>query len=462
MNRTKRTPWSLASCLGLGLVACLETVLGAPAVEVQGVVPGNLPPAATATVVVPIPAETAGRGSLRGRIEVGGRPAGEVVLQAEPADAASGTPERAWFQWTPTRDQLGQPIVLRIAPRPPTGSARAYRVRYADPNVEVATADGGPVLAYRHGAPDPSFKYPMTSYLHPLVGLDGEILTDCTPSDHLHHRGLFWAWVRIQRGEDIIAETWVPRNLVLEAGDLKTATGPVFARFAARHYYVYRPESGASQPASVAAGTPAAGGAAGLSRREAGERLFDEWVVCRVFPVTDGGRAIDVELTLTALQDGLKIGGQTQSNKGYGGLTLRFSTEQQGKAIEPRIVADGKAIQRDLNHVVARWIDWTGIFNGPDGKRLGHRSGAAVLVHPSHPPMPGSPPGGPASPPEWITRFYGPINVAYPGLEMLAMPRGKPLHLRYRLWVHRGDTATADVDGRYRGYAADWKWTGVN
>ena len=53
-----------------------------------------------------------------------------------------------------------------------------------------------PVLVYNHGvlskAGVPADRNRST-YVHPLYGLDGEVLTDDFPKDHYHHRGLFWA-----------------------------------------------------------------------------------------------------------------------------------------------------------------------------------------------------------------------------------------------------------------------------
>ena len=57
-----------------------------------------------------------------------------------------------------------------------------------------------PILVYNHGARskkgDPAPK-PHSCYIHPIYGLDGEVLTDDFPADHLHHRGLFWAWPHV-------------------------------------------------------------------------------------------------------------------------------------------------------------------------------------------------------------------------------------------------------------------------
>lgn len=420
------------------VLVCSAT--SALASSVMGLVPEHFPSGIPAPVVVPVPAGVAREAILGGKLEIDGRGVGDVVLQVEPADAVAGTPARAWFLWTAQPEQIGKPIAVRLKPgQADAAQPAAYRVRHQDPLVNVVDPRDKLVLAYRHGAPDPALRWPMTSYIHPLVGLDGEILTDRSPGDHFHHRGLFWAWVRIMRGDKPLGETWIPRNIDVTPADLDTSQGPVLGRFSARHYWVHRPGFPA-EPAADARDTSAS------------DRLFQEDVVCRVFKTTDEGRVIDLDLTLTALQDDLRMGGQTQGNKGYGGVTLRFSTEQQGKAKEPQVVADGRRImEHTVNRLKALWVDWTGIFHGPDGQALPHRSGAALFVHPSHPPLP-------KSPPEWITRFYGPINPAYPGLEMLDIPRDKPLRLKYRIWIHRGDAAEANVDAHYRAYAADWKW----
>lgn len=411
---------------------------------ITGRVPSDWPTGRAAPVVLPIPSDLADEPFLMADMKIDGQPAGKVICQTEPADTIADTPARAWFTWTAKPEQIGKPIAVDLRPATSPGKVTC-RVRHTDPSVEITGADGRLILTYRHGLADPAMKAAMTSYIHPIIGLDGEILTDCCPKDHPHHRGLFWSWVRIMRDGKLIGETWMPRDITLEPADLNLSEGPVMGRFTARHYWHHdpgapnKPAASQTQPAETKAGADRS-------------RLFQEDVTCRVFELTDGGRAIDVDLTLTALQDGLEIGGQTQLNKGYGGLTLRFSTEQQGKAKEPRVVADNTPItEHTVNHLKAMCVDWTGIFNGPDGKPLPKRSGGALFVHPTHPPLP-------ASMPEWITRFYGPINVAYPGLEMLAVPRDKPMRLKYRVWIHRGDATESGVDGEYRAYAADWKW----
>jgi hypothetical protein len=67
-------------------------------------------------------------------------------------------------------------------------------------------------------------------------------------------------------------------------------------------------------------------------------------------------------------------------------------------------------------------------------------------------------PNHPDYPPEWLMRFYGVLNVSWPGLNMAEIPRDKPVRLCYRLLIHRGDARETDVEAQYRIYTADWKW----
>src|SRR5688572_19310265 len=51
-----------------------------------------------------------------------------------------------------------------------------------------------PVFVYNHGAigkPGLEGARERSSYVHPIYGLDGEILTDDFPKDHVYHRGLY-------------------------------------------------------------------------------------------------------------------------------------------------------------------------------------------------------------------------------------------------------------------------------
>ena len=46
--------------------------------------------------------------------------------------------------------------------------------------------------------------YKRSGFIHPLNSLNGETVTNCSPSDHYHHYGLWYAWTKTTyRGEEI-------------------------------------------------------------------------------------------------------------------------------------------------------------------------------------------------------------------------------------------------------------------
>jgi len=58
-----------------------------------------------------------------------------------------------------------------------------------------------PILVFNHGevtSPNAPNARSHSNYFHPIYGLDGEVLTDDFPKDHVYHRGLYWAWSHIR------------------------------------------------------------------------------------------------------------------------------------------------------------------------------------------------------------------------------------------------------------------------
>lgn len=392
---------------------------------IEGVVPQDWPAGQVGSVAVPLtkeapkddqPAATV----LAAEVHIEGRPQPlKTVAQIEPANRANKTPRRAWLMLKFDQADLGKSVTIKFAPAPPNETPLAYKCQFDAPMVQVKTPEDEMVLAYRHSEPDPSNKYPVIGFIHPLMGLDGEVITDSGPADHIHHRGLYWCWVRHEMNFKDAGEWWVPRHITLEPGKIECGQGPLFGRFVAEHNYITHVND---------QNTP----------------FIKETVVCRVFETTDTGRAVDIDIIMEALTDGVRIGGQPVQHKGYGGATIRYAP-----AAEVQMTADGRPNNPPgMNHLRAYWTDWNARFIGEDGQPREQRSGAAMLVHPSHPDYP----------PEWITRTYGVLNVSYPGLGMLEIPQDKPLRLRYRMWIHRGDAEQGQVGPQHDIYAADFDW----
>lgn len=405
----------------LTIVACGAACGQTTPRTVRGIVPADWPADEGAPLAVPVTGAVSGTETVQAAISIDGREPTKTLAQCEAADPIAGTPARAWLVLTAKAEDRGKPITVTLTEMAKNSLPIAYESAFKDPLVSVQTPSGTPVVSFRHGKPDPKTKYPITDYLHPIVGLDGETISDLEPADHLHHRGVFWSWVRYDRKGEPIGDWWIPKGINCEPGDAKTGDGPVFTRFQARHWLTHQPKD-AKEPV----------------------RFMQEDVVCRVFPATPRGRAIDVEVALLALEDGVRIGGQTTLNKGYGGMTFRY-----GPAKQVEISLDGKVDPKDIVGGRGRWADWSGFFAGPDGKPRDKRSGGAVLVHPGHPDAPTT----------WLTRHYGALCVTWPGLKMIEISRKEPLRLRYRLWIHRGNAIEGKVGEQYDAYAADWKWS---
>ena len=95
---------------------------------------------------------------------------------------------------------------------------------------------------------------------------------------------------------------------------------------------------------------------------------------------------------------------------------------------------------KDSDKKPFKWADLSARFAG-----RAKMSGIAVLAHPDHPGFP----------PPWTLRYYGDLNAAWPGLQPFTLEKGKPLRLKYRLWIHRGDAKAGGVAKAWRAYLAD-------
>ena len=86
------------------------------------------------------------------------------------------------------------------------------------------------------------------------------------------------------------------------------------------------------------------------------------------------------------------------------------------------------------------WMDVSGTY-GKSGK-----SGLAVLTHPSTTGFPQP----------WILRARGSMqNAVYPGRDPVVIPRERPVILRYRIVLHRGELAPADIERLQTEYARE-------
>ncbi|MCX8037760.1 MAG: PmoA family protein [Candidatus Sumerlaeia bacterium] len=302
------------------------------------------------------------------------------------------------------------------------GAPAAFRFEESEGNYLKLFDGDKPVLVYnfgmilKDGVPE---RYRRSCYIHPVWGLDGEVLTDDFPRDHYHHRGIFWSWVRVEV-EGKVYDPWAVNGCPARFEKwLERKTTPDAAVFGVQNgWYVDD------------------------------RKVVDEKVFVTVHPADPFGRAMDLDLTFTAADKPVRIGGELPLKKGYGGFGIRFAPrvpvpappgQPKAKAATQRAAMttpDGRQPDNVIGGV-APWADYSALF--VDAKTT---AGIAAFIHKSNPKFPNT----------WLLREYGYIGPTWPGIEWETLAPGKPLNLKYRVYVHRGDVKAGRVAEAYERY----------
>lgn len=250
--------------------------------------------------------------------------------------------------------------------------------------------------------------------VHPLYDLDGNVVTEDFPKDHIHHRGIFRAWHQVRIDGTTVQDQWVNRDSFWTVQDAQIGSDARSASLALRVVWespLFTDVQGQRRP------------------------FVEERSVTRVHRAEGAIRRIDFHQRLTALVDGVEIGG-SEDAKGYGGFSYRI-------VMPPDIRFTGaQGVVTPIENAVSPspWMDASGSYSA-SGK-----SGLTVLTHPSTTGFPQS----------WILRARGSMqNAVYPGREPVAIPRDRPVILRYRIVLHRGELAPADIGRLQAEYARE-------
>jgi hypothetical protein len=250
-------------------------------------------------------------------------------------------------------------------------------------------------------------KYKRANYIHPLYGLDGQVLTEDFPRDHLHHRGVFWAWHQLWLSDMKIGDPWATVDSFWDVYDAKILTPDSKSRALQLHVYWESPLRTDSTGKQVP--------------------LVKETTTVTVHRAENDMRKIDFRIELIALQNDMRLGG-SEDAKGYGGFSTRIKLSQGLEFTG----TDGPVEPTTLSVEAGPWIDISGKLADPD-----KTSGLAILVHKSCP----------GYPQRWILRRRGSCqNTAWPGRDPVPLSRRKPVVLNYRLIIHRGDVTSLDLD----------------
>ena len=162
--------------------------------------------------------------------------------------------------------------------------------------------------------------------------------------------------------------------------------------------------------------------------------IVREAMTLRVYPTTGSdkrGRIFDIDVTLTALEDGVAIGGRPKG--GYGGMTYR-ALPAENQEIAP-FVADESADPRGA------WCRYSADFPGSKT-----RTSLVLLQHSSNPGYPTA------------HNVYANINCfmpAFPGDAEYPLPKGKPVTLKHRVWIVEGVPSQEELQEAWAAYQAE-------
>ncbi|MCH2373277.1 MAG: PmoA family protein [Planctomycetes bacterium] len=278
---------------------------------------------------------------------------------------------------------------------------------WADPGLKAVEQKDGilvleddtKVLFYQLQHKSLDGKHRRANYVHPLYDLDGNVLTEDFPEDHLHHRGIFWAWTQVYVGEKTIGDSWLTKDFswnVIDTAIDRTSTEFVTIR------------------AQVEWKSPDWTDAQGQQKP-----IAREVVIIRVHKADDDRRDIDFQIMIRAVEERVRIGG-VDNDKGYGGFSTRVRLPENTQFLGRPGALKPQRTQIDAGP----WVDVSASYGN-----IPTVSGLTILCPPS---LPGYPQG-------WLLRQKGSMqNPAYPGRHPVPLSTKKPTILRYRLVVHRG------------------------
>lgn len=261
------------------------------------------------------------------------------------------------------------------------------------------------VLFYQRRPKSKDGKYERANYVHPLLGLDGETLTEDFPADHLHHRGIFWAWHQVTIAGKEIGDPWAIKNCGWDIRDVKVESSDNILSLRTMVDWLsplWKDAKGKQKP------------------------FVREQAVIQVHRAEKDRRVIDFEIGLLALEPETRIGGAAPT-PGYSGFSPRLRLPNDVRFLGPK----GEVQPLPGPVEAAPWIDVAGTFSGD---RI---SGVSMLTHPTTPGFPTP----------WILRARRSMqNAVYPGATPVPLPTDRPLLLRYRLVIHRGAVPSQQID----------------
>jgi hypothetical protein len=259
------------------------------------------------------------------------------------------------------------------------------------------TENGDSVLFYQVQPKSLNEKYERCNYIHPLWAPDGTVLTEDFPADHLHHRGIFWAWHQIYVDGKKLGDGWELKNFSQKVD----------------HYKIRKAKSGSLKlMTEVEWKSP---------EYVSGEKPFLlEKTEIVIYPAERNYRRIDFIISLKTLASNFEIGG-SDDEKGYSGFSVRMKLPVDVTFTGPEGIVnpENTAVQSP------GFVNVSGSVLKNNGK------GGIVLLDNSQ---------NPGYPQRWILRAKNSMqNAAFPGRNRILLNMKNPLILKYSIIVYEGE-----------------------
>lgn len=285
------------------------------------------------------------------------------------------------------------------------GSSAQIKMEKTDAGI-LFTEKGKNVLFYQMEPKNKKAEYERCNYFHPIWADDGTVLTEDFPADHLHHRGVFWAWHQVWIGDKRIGDPWELKSFeqkVTEVEFIAQQNGSALLETEVEWKSDKWIINGSKQP------------------------YLKENASILIHPKNGNYRKIDIKISLLALEENLKIGG-SEDVKGYSGFSVRMK-------LPGDIKFEGKnGIVEPQNAAVAS----PGYINVSGSLMENGSKGGVVIVDNSE---------NTGYPQSWILRKKNSMqNAAFPGNKVISVSTKKPLVLKYSMIVYSGKMSNKKIE----------------
>jgi len=248
-------------------------------------------------------------------------------------------------------------------------------------------------------------------YMYPLNAPGGVCLTEDGPRDHVHHRS-FW----VAHGDVNGVDCWTElRNhgYIRHKNFERLESGDVYARVVALNVWT----------------------------DHGGNPLMDELRDIRIWRTIRGDRIIDFNVSFRASYGDVTLG----DTKEGGLISLRVTPSMRGLSGGRIENSEGGVGEEECWGKRARWCDYSGVA---DSRWLG----IAVMDHPRNP----------RHPTYWHVRAYGLFTANCLGVSIfegnprlrgdMEIKHGEVVGFMYRVLIHEGDAARAEIEKKYQCY----------